>query len=160
MKKNMPIILCSIILFCTACEKAVDPIDKYDNITANSSIEELKEVHKGDIISEEGETGFIAIGKNTVLNFIAEKYNTENPSTFIEHPDTHLSISVSVKCPEMTNQDIKTLLDMFQKKFGDYECFEEKENTKDNIYFFNYESNQKIEIMYFNDKIHVKYTFL
>lgn len=159
MKKLIPIIMFSIILFCTACEKAVNPIDMYDNVTSDSTIEELKEIHKNcNKLTSGGEGTFFCTSDNTVLQSITEKYNTDSPKIYVsKFLDDVTDISIVVKAPNVSDEDFNTLVDLFDKKYG--KICSDKISDTNKVEFKITEPNLDLIIERDAEKIIVQYGF-
>lgn len=175
MKKIMPIILCSIILFCTACDpsKSIDYLNLYDNITVNSSFDDIIAIHKdAKSISNDYEELQLYDCSNTILSEIAKKYNTKvdiyvsRSTDFIFDEEEHLTerenlnIIVDVESENINYDDYESINKILSKKYGNPLKTKEQTIVNDNVFTTQYNIENIVTVEYTENKsMNIMYQF-
>lgn len=178
MKKIMPVFLTLIMIICSfsACEKKTNPLDKFDSINANTTIDELKAIFEGCEIKDETETSFTVIDDNSVLQPLAEKYKDDIPEKYrpieVDVESTSSKIDLTLNkvyirighdFHKLNEQDKDELLKQFTDKYGEFELTELKKGVDGYKYYYRWISSDKktkIELnIYINTGVSIRYFY-
>lgn len=131
MKKIWVCLVCVLLLFCTACgEKNV--LDLYDNVTVDTSLETLKELHgNGTLTNEQERSCVIENPEITVLMDMAERLNAESRVEIQRIMRESWMLQTSLFAPDsnITAEDYQDLVSRLKQKYPDLDVVVSEEAT-------------------------------
>lgn len=155
MKKLIPIIMFSIILFCTGCTN-LKSVEIYQSIKPDIELQDLKKLHDFSDIESEDDEGFILNNcSNTILQELAVKYGEEGITVTAYKPtdsEYTLSIGQYLYSKQVCYNDFNDLVEKISEL-----CGEPKKDLRSASFNYN---NIDISVHYMeNTVIYIFYNF-